>query len=65
MTEQEVERVDSIHCYSCDGYAEVQTEWNQEMPVQFCPFCGEQLDDREEDFHEEMLEQIEDFDDSE
>ena len=35
------------------------------MPVQFCPFFGEQLDDREEDFHEELLNQMEDFDDSE
>ena len=37
----------------------------QELPIQYCPFCGEQLDDREEEFQEELLEQMEEFDDSE
>ncbi len=65
MNEPEVERVEEIHCYSCDGIANIETEWNQELPIQFCPFCGEQLDDREEDFQDELLEQMEEFDDSE
>ena len=52
-------RIFRIHCSACKSECEVHHEMDShQYDIEFCPFCGEELE-LEEEYH------IEDFEDSE
>jgi NMD protein affecting ribosome stability and mRNA decay len=63
--QDEVDKVDAIVCYQCDAEADIEHDMNKDYSVNYCPFCGTNLDpdDREDDFVEELETQIAEFED--
>lgn len=40
-------------CYACDSEFVVDTLYESELPVSFCPFCGSEVGETDDDFDEE------------
>lgn len=40
-------------CYACDAEFIVETPYESEVSVSFCPFCGSEVEGTEEEFEDE------------
>ena len=58
---------DPVYCYNCDSEFIVTHVDNYEQDVQFCPFCGSEIEseqiEEEEDLFEDDLDDDEDEED--
>jgi len=40
-------------CFECDSEFVIHTPFDANQPVSFCPFCGSELEDVDEEFDDE------------
>lgn len=53
---------DTYNCYECDEEFTVQSTYDTEDPVSFCPYCGSEIEHEEDDIDlEDELEEDEDY----
>jgi rRNA maturation endonuclease Nob1 len=51
-----VEEQSPIICYECDAEFIVHSTYVDDTPVAFCPFCGSEVDDLEEEVDDDLFE---------
>ena len=58
----------TFNCEECDADFKVETDFEESGPLQYCPFCGNDMDDLDEDFEDDadLFEDIDEdlFDDN-